>query len=479
MEIRVAHVEEQEEALPQVLGEFAPVDVWQQHMNTLFYGLRGHRVRELYQTFAAADYRLGYALATDYVRRALRRHKAKPETADVPLTIMEWGGGNGNLAACFLDRVKALDHDAVLYPRLTYRLMDASETVLESAKANADLANHHDRVRFMHATVKELERVPDGSVDRILCNELWSELPTKLVLRKAGEVQEEHLRPNLKETRLHDFPDWAGFVQAFGKADAATLKPLPDFLDDVVWEREYHSIESKTLPFRRLITDVLHRVDEEVLIPANVGAALSLKEAQRLMAPDALGFSSFDAGTADETVLNDPDKPCCTVLGGQWTFMVNVVLLEEVAKQIGAGRVSIEPQKAFIGRNLGANVMSLMDVLASHPNVPEGEPGKVDQLLLNTMAVLNAGEYTSPYERTLDYPIDPGTPEDTRRELQRLLAGLDRHGVADTVAYVTEHEIMSVADQLETFGYDRRTIHAALTAPPQPVDYFHFHLAAA
>ena len=475
----MAHVKEQEEALPQVLGDFAPVDVWQQQMNTLFYGLRGHRVRELYQTFAAADYRLGYALATDYVRRALQRHKARPETADVSLTIMEWGGGNGNLAACFLDRVKALDHDAVLYPRLTYRLMDASETVLESAKANADLSPHHDRVRFTHAGVKELERFTDGSVDRILCNEVWSELPTKLVLRKAGKVQEEHLRPNLKETRLNDFPDWAGFVQRFNKADVANLKPLPEFLDDIVWEREYHPIEAKDLPFRRLITDVVYRVDEEVLIPANVGAAASLKEAQRLMAPDALGFSSFDAGTAEEAVLNDPEKPCCTVLGGQWSFMVNVALLEDVAKQIGAGPVSVETQKEFVGRNLGAKVMSLMDVLASHPNVPEGEPWKVDQLLLNTMAVLNAGEYTSPYERTLEFPIDPGTPEDARRELQRLLAALDPHGVADTVAYVTEQEIMSVADQLETLGYDRRTLHAALTAPPQPVDYFHFHMPAA
>ena len=145
-------VAENEEALPQILGEFAPIDVWQQHMNAVFYGLRGERLRELYQTVAAADYRLGYALAADYVDRATRRPKAGPETGAAPLTIMEWGCGNGNLAACFLDQVKALDRDATLYPRLQYVLIDASETVLASARANAELANHRDRVQFVHAT---------------------------------------------------------------------------------------------------------------------------------------------------------------------------------------------------------------------------------------------------------------------------------------------------------------------------------------
>jgi hypothetical protein len=447
-------VAENEEALPQLLGDFAPIDVWQQHMNTVFYGLRGERLRELYQTFAAADYRLGYALAADYVERATRRQKAGPGTGAAPLTIMEWGCGNGNLAACFLDHVKALDQDATLYPRVQYVLIDASETVLASARANAELAGHGDRVQFVHATVQELQSYRDGSIDRIFCNELWSELPTKLLLRKAGDVMEEHIRPNLKETRLVDFPDWLGLVQAFDQTDIAGLKPLPAFLEDILWEREYHKIEAKDVPFRRLVTDFLKLFDEELLMPVNVGAAASLKEAHRLLAPDAIGFSSFDAGTADEAVLNDPEKPCYNLLGGQFSFMVNVALLEDVAKQVGEGRVTVEPQKEFVGRSLGVNVMSL---------------------ILKTIEAVNTG-YTSPYERTIQLPLDPATPEETRRELEQLLARQAKHGVADTVAYLTEEEVMRAAGRLEELGYDRGTLQAAFMAPPQPVDYFHFRL---
>ena len=484
---RVAEpVAENEEALPQLLGDFAPIDVWQRHMNTVFYGLRGERLRELYQTFAAADYRLGYALAADYVERATQRQKlalsgaqrsrkANSETAAGPLTIMEWGCGNGNLAACFLDQIKTLDRDATLYPRLHYVLIDASDTVLASAKANADLAKHRDRVQFVHATVNELQSYQDGSVDRIVCNELWSELPTKLLLRKAGDVMEEHIRPNLKETRLADFPDWAGLVQAFDQADIAALKTLPTFLEDVLWEREYHNVEAKDVPFRRLITDFLKLFDEELLMPVNIGAAASLTEARRLLAPEAIGFSSFDAGTADEAVLNDPEKPCYNLVGGQFSFMVNFALLEDVAKQIGGGGVTIESQKEFVGRSLGVNVMSLMDVLASHPNLPQGGSWEIDRLILKTIEAVNAG-YAGPYERTIDLPIDPATPDERRRELEQLLERQPKHGVADTVAYLTEEEVMNVADQLEELGYDRGTLQAAFMAPPQPVDYFHFRI---
>ncbi len=469
------HVAENEEALPQLLGDFAPIDVWQRHMNAVFYGLRGERVREFYQTFAAADYRLGYALAADYVQRATQRRRADPEKGTGTLTVMEWGCGNGNLAACFLDHVKALDLDAVLYPRMQYVLIDASETVLDGARANAELAKHGDRVQFVQAMVPDLSSFADGSIDRIFCNELWSELPTKLLLRKAGDVMEEHIRPNLKETRLPDFPDWPGLVQAFDQADVAVLKPLPPFLEDILWEREYHKIEAKDVPFRRLITDFLKLFDEELLIPVNVGAVASLKEAHRLLAPDALGFSSFDAGTADEAVLNDPEKPCYNLVGGQFSFMVNLALLEDVAKQVGGGQVTIEPQKEFVGRSLGVNVMSLMDVLASHPNLPQDAPWQIDGLILKTVEAVNAG-YVSPYERTIDLPLSPETPENTSRELEQLLAQQAKQGVPDTVAYLAEEEVMKAAGQLEELGYDRDTLRAALMAPPQPVDYFHFRM---
>jgi hypothetical protein len=469
------HVAENEEALPQLLGDFAPIDVWQRHMNAVFYGLQGERVRELYQTFAATDYRLGYALASDYVQRAAQRQKADPRNGTATLTIMEWGCGNGNLAACFLDHVKALDRDGTLYPRMRYVLIDASETVLEGAKANAELAKHGDCVQFVQATVPDLPSYADGSIDRIFCNELWSELSTKLLLRKAGDVMEEHIRPNLKETRLVDYPDWPGLVQAFDQADIAVLKPLPAFMEDILWEREYHKIEAKDVPFRRLITDFLKLFDEELLIPVNVGAAVSLKEAHRLLAPDALGFSSFDAGTADEAVLNDPEKPCYNLVGGQFSFMVNLALLEDVAKQVGGLQVTIEPQKEFVGRSLGGNVMSLMDVLASHPNLPQDAPWQIDRLILKTVEAVNAG-YVSPYERTIDLPLSPETPAETRRELEQLLARQARQGVPDTVAYLAEEEVMKAAGQLEELGYDRSILRAALLAPPQPVDYFHFRM---
>jgi hypothetical protein len=462
-----------EDSLPQLLGDFLPIDVWQIHMNQVFYGLRGEQLRDLYQTFAAADYRLGFALAADYMDRVQLREKTHPSASSTPLTIMEWGCGNGNLAACFLDRVRTLDSAGTVYSRIEYILIDSSDVVLESAKANADLAKHQGRIKFENAQVPELQDFADGSVDRIICNEFWNESSTKLLLRKAGGIMEEHVRPNLKETRLQDFPDWPLFIQAFEHFDVPTLKGLPSFLEDIVWERTYNKIEAKEIPFRRLITDFLKFIDEEVLVPTNVGAASSLKEATRLLAPDAIGLSAFDAGTADLSVLNDPDKPCYNLLGGQFSFMVNFALLEDVAKHLGSREVRIEPQKEFVGRNLGTNVMSLMDVLASHPRLPEGDPWEVDRFILKTIEAINSA-YQSPYHRTIEFPVPPNIPNEQRKEFENLLGCLKTTGVPDTIAYLTEEEVLGVAGKLEELGYDREILRTVLQAPAQPVDYFHF-----
>lgn len=462
-----------DDSLPQLLGDFSPIDVWQSHMNKVFYGLRGDQLRDLYQTFAAADYRLGFALANDYVERVQRREKSNPAASSRPLSIMEWGCGNGNLAACFLDRVQSLDSTRTVYPRIEYILIDSSNVVLESAKANADLAKHQGCVKFEKAQAPDLASYGEGSIDRIICNEFWNESPTKLLLRKAGDIMEEHVRPNLKETRLQDFPDWPGFIKAFEQVDVQALKDLPGFLEDIVWEREYHKIEAKEVPFRRLITDFIKFIDSEVLVPINVGAAASLKEAKRLLSADAIGFSAFDAGTADLSVLNDPEKPCYNLLGGQFSFMVNFALLEDVARHLSSRELKIESQKEFVGRSLGTNVMSLMDVLASHPRLPEGEQWDVDRFILKTIEAINSG-YQSPYNRKIEFPIPSNMPDSQRKELDQLLGSLQPTGVPDTIAYLTEEEVLGVSGKLEELGYERETLRAVLQAPPQPVDYFHF-----
>ena len=476
------------DALPQLIGDYKPVDQWQVHINKLFYRFRGDQVRRFYQTFTSADYRLAHALAADYFEKVVRRDKTSgvrrqasgDHAADshrtphaVPLTILELGPGNGNLAACFLSHLQALDTDKVVYPRVRYVLVDWEQAGLDTALTHPELAIHRDRVETHRGTVDRLDGVADGSVDRIICNELWNDLPTKLMSRLANDIEEEFLRPNLSEALHGKISDWAAFVRAFDAMDMEALKGVPPFLDDLVWEREYRTVEWKEVPYRKTITDFLKRIDEHVLVPVNLGAYATMKEAKRLLAPDAIGFSCFDAGTADMEVLNDPEKPCYGQFGGQQSFMVNFALAEAVSKQLEAGSMTIESQREFVGRSLGTNVLTLMDLIATHPSADtKMAPWEQDRLMLKTLHSLNE-TYRSPYARRLDFPIPLEVPAEEREALQALVRALTPTGIPDTVAYLTEEELTLASKDLEDIGYDPQSFMIALTAPPSPVDYFH------
>jgi hypothetical protein len=467
------------DALPQLIGDYKPVDQWQVHINALFYRFRGDQIRNFYQTFASADYRLAHALAADYFETVVKRDAARVSKSQHSalsthsLTVMELGPGNGNLAACFLSHLKVLDKDGAIYPRIRYVLVDGEQSVLDTALAHPELAAHRNLVETHRGTVNRLDAVADGSVDRIICNELWNDLPTKLMSRQANDIEEEFMRPNLSEAVHAKIPDWATFVRAFDRMDIEVLKSFPPFLDDLVWEREYRVVEWKEVPYRKTITDFLKRIDQHVLVPVNLGACATIKEAKRLLAPDAIGFSSFDAGTADMNVLNDPEKPCYGQFGGQQSFMVNFALVEAVAKQLEAGTMTLESQREFVGRSLGTNVLTLMDLIATHPSAgTRMAPWEQDRLMLKTIRALSE-TYRSPYERHLDFPIPLEMPPEERESLQALVRSLTPTGIPDTVAYLTEEELSLASKDLEDIGYDPQSFMIALTAPPSPVDYFH------
>ncbi|ALA60803.1 SAM-dependent methyltransferase [Nitrospira moscoviensis] len=475
------------DALPQLIGDYKPLDQWQAHLNQLFYGLRGDRLRSYYQTFASADYRLAHALAADYFERVTKREKdgvrgkgvkgyadtPLPRDPATPLVIHEWGPGNGNLAACFLSHLKAIDKQGAVYPRVRYVLVDREQPVLDAAVAHPELAAHRDRVELLPASVEGLASVPDGTVDRIICNELWNDLPTKLMAKNAGDIEEEYLRPNLSESLHAKIDDWSTFVRAFEAKDVDTLKRFPPFLDDLVWEKEYRKVEWKDVPYRKTITEFLKPIDDQVLVPVNLGAFATIKEAKRLLAPGAVGFSSFDAGTVDMKVLNDPDKPCYGQFGGQYSFMINFPLVEAVAKHLGAAQIAVELQHEFVGRSLNTNVITLMDLLATHPSAgPKLQPWEQDRLALKTIKALNE-TYESPYARHLDFPLRKDMPAEERETLNGMLLSMKREGIPDTVAYITEEELTRAAKDLEDIGYDPDTVDIALTAPPSSIEYYH------
>jgi hypothetical protein len=65
-------------------------------------------------------------------------------------------------------------------------------------------------------------------------------------------------------------------------------------------------------------------------------------------------------------------------------------------------------------------------------------------------------------------------PPEERETLNGMLLSLKHQGIPDTVAYLTEEELRRAAKDLEVVGYDPESGNVALTAPPGPIEYYHF-----
>jgi hypothetical protein len=76
----------------------------------------------------------------------------------------------------------------------------------------------------------------------------------------------------------------------------------------------------------------------------------------------------------------------------------------------------------------------------------------------------------------MEFPVRADVPAQEREALVALAQNLKPTGVPDTVAYLTEEELMTAANDLEAVGYDPQSFQIALTAPPAPVDYYHLSL---
>lgn len=154
--------------------------------------------------------------------------------------------------------------------------------------------------------------------------------------------------------------------------------------------------------------------------------------------------------------------------------MVNFELLGAVGNAVGFKSVTKEYQHDYVGRHLQEKVLSVLEIVQTHPRVAEMEPWDRDTLMLGTLHALN-GVYKSPYKRKLNYPIMGGTPKKLRKQIAQMVETLNPAGVPDTVAYVTESEVFSVIKQLKRLGYAEKMLKRAFQDPRQAISFIYMN----
>ncbi len=448
-----------------LLGDFKPSDQWQTHVNSIFYGIKGPGIHNHFQTYVSLDHRLAHALADDFFRHTVGK---KPESR--VWTIQEWGVGNGNLAGCFLSRLQEIDTDRQVYPFTHYILCDESEEILKGTRRNPRLRKHEGRFSTVRIDAENLDCFRPKSVTKIISNEIWDDLATKVLLKHENQFYEEYLCPQLDPNFLS--VDEATFLQQFRDKDLDGLAQLPSFLDAIHWERDFQRVELSDWPFAKTLQYHVQNFKDEIPMPINTGAFSALKKAKELLAPDNQGYTGFDYGMLEVKDLNQEGRPYFNLYGGQYTFMVNFPLLEEVGREIGFSEVSREYQNEFIKRNLDSDVAGVVDLVQHHPHIANLPGWERDILMLRTLQALNT-VYSSPYTGKLEYPPMEGTPKKQRKQIIQLAKNLSARGVPDTVAYVTKEEVFAALKPLMKLGYREKDIQAAFHSPPPPVSFIH------
>jgi len=139
---------------------------------------------------------------------------------------------------------------------------------------------------------------------------------------------------------------------------------------------------------------------------------------------------------------------------------------------VGFDTIHLEPQHEYVGRHLDDKVISLVELVHGHPDASRMEPWDMDLLMLQTLHVLN-NVYRNPYPHRMDYPVMPGTPKKQRKLIAQGAKNLSAAGVPDTVAYVTETEVLSVAALLKKLRYREKDLQTAFNAPERPITFGH------
>ena len=327
------------------LGDFKPADEWQTHVNEIFYGVQGPDIHNHFQTYVSQDHRLAHALAENYFEQARKL------TNNAQLRfIMEWGVGNGNLAGCFLSHLRSIDVEGQIYPNTRYVLCDFSMEILKGACNNSRLKTHTGKFFTIQVDAKYMDCFREKTIDKIISNEIWDDLATKVLIKKESSLCEEYLQPLLA-------PDTLGikfekFFEAFNEKNLDDLKNYSHILPLIFWERAYQRVDISDWPLTKVLQVHVDCLENGIPVPINLGALTTLKRAHNLLSIDGLGYTGMDYGMYSLQELNDPGRPYFNLYGGQYTCMVNFELLYSWAQAIGFLSIEKQLQHRYVEKYL-------------------------------------------------------------------------------------------------------------------------------
>ena len=446
------------------LGDFKPADEWQTHVNEIFYGIQGPDIHNHFQTYVSQDHRLAHALAEDYFEQTRKlANNARPRF------IMEWGVGNGNLAGCFLSHLKSIDAEGLIYPNTRYILCDFSMEILKGARNNSRLKTHTGKFFTIQVDANHMDCFREKTIDKIISNEIWDDLSTKVLLKQDSSLYEEYLQPSMD-------PDTVGmeidsFIKPFNEKNLHSLKACPHLLQSILWERTYQRVDIDDWPHSEILQAHIDLLDNEIPVPVNLGALTTFSRARHLLKQGGLGYTGMDYGMYSMRELNFSGRPYFNLYGGQYTFMVNFELLCDWAQAEGFSEVEKEYQHRYVGKHLQDRVISVVELVQTHHNASNMPSWDRDVLMLKTLHTLNKA-YKSQYQTKMKYPATEETPSSQRQQIKELADKLSTDGVPDTVAYVSEKEVLQVSADLAELGYDEQQYTSLFQGPPtEPISF--------
>ena len=445
------------------LGDFKPTDEWQTHVNEIFYGIQGPNIHNHFQTYVSQDHRLAHALAEDYYEQALTQVN-NPQ----PRFIMEWGVGNGNLAGCFLTHLQSIDTEGQVYPFTRYILCDFSMEILKGARDNPRLKNHAEKFFTVQVDASHMDCFREQTINKIISNEIWDDLATKILLKQENSICEEYLQPLIDPASLG--MEFDTFIKLFNEKNLNSLKKCSHVLPLIFWENAYQRVDIHDWPMAEVLQAHVDLLSNETPIPVNLGALETLERAHSLLCQDGLGYTGMDYGMHSLQELNHPERPYFNIYGGQYTCMVNFELMCNWAQAVGFSSAEKEYQHHYVGKHLQDKVISVLELVQTHPKAIRMTPWDRDILMLKTLHILNK-TYKSPYQAKMTYPEIEGTPNGERQIIYELANTLSISGVPDTVAYISSKEVQQVSSDLAKLGYDERVYATLFQGPTDPVSF--------